>query len=188
MLKGHVKHAASNAASKAVIIIIFLAIILLVTSCSEDSAGERNKGQAGVDSHHTIGDGDGVGARDVGNLDGGLTGELIIALDPGKYMRVNDSTLKDPADFVYFPILERVTQFMELHPQVSVQLQLITWYEESMRTKDKFSPDFTVMPDIIELTPHQVRWMGRDALQELGFYIEFSPHEVMQQLEYKRFR
>lgn len=105
-----------------------------------------------------------------------LSGEIIIALDyPLNSIRGPKIEPYIPGERkAYLPIHSKVQEFTELHPKVTVKIIDTTWaiYADG-RTVLDFSPDFSgVIPDIVELTPHQVRWSPREDLQGLSFYIE----------------
>lgn len=104
-----------------------------------------------------------------------LEGELIIALSTQQNYYVNDPTPRDPAELVThknMPIYERINEFMALHPKVDVKVQLVTWFSFDTTASGLFHPDFSTMPDIIELTPNQVRWAADGQLEDLYFYLE----------------
>lgn len=105
-----------------------------------------------------------------------LSGEIIIALDyPLNSIRGPKIEPYIPSEqTAYLPIHSKIQEFTEVHPKVTVKIIDTTWaIHPDGRTLLDFSPDFDgVMPDIVELTPHQVRWSEREKLQDLSFYIE----------------
>lgn len=106
-----------------------------------------------------------------------LSGELTIALNYDSHSSSSTSK-QDPyepkANLAYMPIHNRILQFKEKHPKVTINIinsEWSTWWYYTMLSHSP--PDFTNMPDIMELTPHQVRWMAKEGeMEELTFYIE----------------
>lgn len=109
------------------------------------------------------------------------SGELVIALDKPLGTSSPRSTpyvLGDDASIL--PIHNAIQQFMVVYPDVTVKIIDTTWLtlQDGRRTLD-YSPQFEhIVPDIIELTPHQARWTSGDELQELSFFIENSSQDI----------
>lgn len=110
-----------------------------------------------------------------------LSGELLVALS--YYYDIAHKKSREPKDPTdrtsYLPIHNKILRFMDKYPNVIIKVLDVQWETDyylgdRLMTPPKFIDN---MPDIIELTPHQVRWMMDNELQELSFYHENYPLE-----------
>lgn len=141
-----------------IILLVFICIALILAACTE--------------------------MRDVPVIpDHELSGELIVALsynyDVAHKKSSEPKVITDRTS--YLPIHQKILRFTEKHPRVTIKVLDAEWetrYDRGVGHREMSPPNFIIhKPDIIELTPHQVRWMMDGELQELSFYYENYPME-----------
>lgn len=135
------------------LLIIVLLIVLVLSACSPEAKLEEREYEQ----------------------DKTLSGELLIAINSvidSEIEQLELSSRKGP------PLYERMKAFVAEHPDVTIRVMRTVW---TTWIDGKFlefrSPDFSTMPDIIELTPNQVRFAVSDELYELSHFIENMPYE-----------
>lgn len=155
--------------NRKVMIVFVVLVSLLVTSCTKRPIMNNDDSLIPIDNSYLLDENE-------------LVGELYVSVNAAPE-DASGGYFTDFTHHQHIPIIHKIVQFMDMHPHVKVHVQFAKWHQHTPNSV--LVPDFSIMPDIIELTPQQVRWSAAGELEDLSFYLENKSSRLQSDREYR---